>query len=120
MRPGQLGLARVQLMPYERLVPGQSQLMQQRQACLQVAEGVPGLTKGQMAVRYLEQAQGVRALGTLGAESLGGLPVGLDSRLVTAQAIVAIAEQVEEVGLVTRWPAGRPAPRTPQAFLHNH
>jgi tetratricopeptide (TPR) repeat protein len=32
-------------LPRERLVPGQSQFVQQRQACLQVAEGMPGLAQ---------------------------------------------------------------------------
>ena len=61
-----------------------SQLVQQRKAGLEVTEGVPGLAQGQMAVRYLPQAQGVRAVGSLGLESLRRLPVRLDSRLVAA------------------------------------
>jgi hypothetical protein len=53
-----------------------------------------------MAARYLEQAQGVGTVRFLGLESLGRLPVRLDSRLVTAQAGMTVAEQVEEVCLV--------------------
>ena len=72
------------------------------------AEGMPGLAERQIAVRHLEQAQGVGALGSLGPESLGRLAVGLDRRLVTAQAVVAVAEQVEEVCLVMQPPPSRP------------
>ena len=90
-------------------MPGQSQLVQQRKAGLEVTEGVPGLAQGQMALRYLPQAQGVRAVSSLGLESLRRLPVRLDSRLVAAQAGVAVAEQVEEVRLVMWLPSGRPA-----------
>ena len=71
--------------------------MQQRQASLEVTESVPGLVQGQVAARYLEQAQGVGALRSLGLGPLGRLPVGLDGRLVTAQAGVTVAEQVEEL-----------------------
>jgi hypothetical protein len=58
-----------------------------------------------MAARYLEQAQGVRALCSLRPEYLRRLLVGLDGRLGVAQAMVAIAEQVEEVCLVMQLPA---------------
>src|SRR6476469_6896657 len=110
MHSGQLGSALRQLLAREPLVPGQSQLVQQRKAGLEVTEGVPGLAQGQMALRYLPQAQGVRAVGSLGLEFLRRLPVRLDSRLVAAQARVAVAEQVEEVCLVMWLPSGRPTP----------
>jgi hypothetical protein len=73
-----------------------------------------------MAVRYLEQAQGVRALCSLRPESFRRLPVGLDGRLGVAQALVAIAEQVEEVGRVMRLRPGGGSPRAWQTFLHDH
>src|SRR6516225_9386055 len=81
---------------------------------------MPGFTEGQMAVRYLEQAQGVRALGSLGPEFLRRLPVGLDRRLVTAQAVVAVAERVEEICLVVQLSSGRPAPGIVPTFPHRH
>ena len=52
----ELGLTRHEALARDHLVPGQSQLVQQRQAGLEVAEGVPGLAQGQMVVRYLGQA----------------------------------------------------------------
>jgi hypothetical protein len=73
-----------------------------------------------MAVRYLEQAQGVGALCSLRPESFRRLPVSLDGRIAVAQAFVAIAEQVEEVGGLARLPSGCPSPRTWQIFLHRH
>jgi hypothetical protein len=116
---GQLGLARVQPLPCPPFVPGQAQVTQQRQACLQIADGMPRLPQGQIAVRYLEQAQGVRALGSLGPESFRRLQVGLDGRLGVAQTLVAIAEQVEEVGRLMRPSSGRPS-GTLQTFLNRH
>src|ERR1700761_6320825 len=110
MHSGHLGSALRQLLAREPLVPGQSQLVQQRKAGLEVTEGVPGLAQGQMALRYLPQAQGVRAVGSLGLECLRRLPVCLDSRLGAAQAGVAVAEQVEEICLVMRLLSGRPTP----------
>jgi hypothetical protein len=94
--------------------------MQQRQAGLEVTESVPGFAQGQVAARYLEQAQGVGAVRLLGLESFRRLSVGLDSRLVTAQAGVAVAEQVEEVCLVMQLPSGRPTPRILHVFLRCH
>src|ERR1700755_2184539 len=81
---------------------------------------MPGLAERQMALRYLEQAQGVGALGSLGPESLRRLAVGLDRRLVTAQAVVAVTQQVEEVPLVVQLPPGRPTPGILRTFLHRH
>ena len=106
MGSGQLRVARVKLIPGQSLVPGQSQVAQQRQARLQVADGMPGLTQGQVAGRYLEQAQGVGALRSLRPESFRRLPMGLDGRLVLPQAFVAIAERVQEVGRRKQLPSG--------------
>lgn len=62
-----------------------------------MTDGVPRLRQGKIIVRDLEQAQGVRALGPLLPEPLRRLLIGLDSRLVAAEAMVAVAEQVEIV-----------------------
>ena len=43
----------------ESFVSDQAQVMQERQACLQVTDGMPWFSQGQIAVRYLEQAQRV-------------------------------------------------------------
>src|SRR6266566_4859094 len=73
-----------------------------------------------MAIRYFEQAQGVGAVRSLGPECLRRLPVGLDGRLVTAQAMLAVAEQVEEVCLLMLPLSGRPTPRILRAVLRCH
>jgi hypothetical protein len=75
---------------------------------------MPRLIQGQVAVRDLEQAQRVRAPGALLPESLRRLPVRLDGRLVAAEAVVAVAEQVEEVSLVMQLPGVSPT------LLHCH
>jgi len=77
---------------------------------------MPGLTQVQVAVRYLEQAQGVGAVCSLRPESVRRLPVGLDGRLSLAQAFVAIAEQVEEIGGIMLLRSGR----TRRTFVHCH
>jgi len=74
----------------------------------------------QMAVGDLEQAQGVRASRSLRLELLRGLPVGLDGRLVAAQAVVAVAEQVKKVSPVMQLPGGSPQPQGPEALLRCH
>ena len=82
----QLGLAGGQLALGQAGMPGHSQLTQQRQARLQVTDGVPWLSQAQITVCDLEQAQGVRALRSLLPESLRRLLVSVDGRLVVAEA----------------------------------
>ena len=59
MRSRQLDLTGGQLVLRQALVPDQAQLAQERQARLQVTEGVPRLVQRQVAVGDLEQAQSV-------------------------------------------------------------
>ena len=44
---------------------------------------------------------------SLRPECFRGLPVGLDGRFLVTQALVAIAEQVQEVGRLVLLPSGR-------------
>jgi hypothetical protein len=100
----------VQLLLGEVRMPGQSQVTQQRQACLQVTGGVPGLLQDAMALGYLEQAQRVGTRRSQRLESLRGLLVGLDGRIGVTQAIVAITEQVKEIRLTLLLPYSSPWP----------
>src|SRR5580704_1640591 len=118
MRLGQLGPAGGQLVLRETEVPDQAQLPQERQAHFEVAEGMPRLVQRHVAVGDLEQAQRTRTRRTVGLESLRGLTVGLDGLLVTAQASLAVAEQVKKVGPVV--PGSSPQPQGPQALLRCH
>jgi hypothetical protein len=94
-------------------VPDQAQLPQQRQACFQMADGVPRLTKRQVTVGDLEQAQRMGAACSLSLEGLRGLLVSLDGRLVAAEAAQAVAHQVKEIGPVLPLPAGSSLPQGP-------
>src|ERR1700677_2396867 len=95
-------------------MPGQAKIPQQRQAQLQVSGRRPQLVLRKITVGNLVNAQRIRALRSLFLESIGGLPVSLDSRAMTAEAIVAVAEQVKEVRTVKQLPSGSPT------HLHCH
>jgi len=111
---GQPDVTGVQLMLGAVRIPGQSQVMQQRQASLQVASGLAGLLQRHVALGHLEQAQRIGARRSLRLECARGLLVGLDGGIGVTQTIVAITEQVKEIRLILLLPNSGPNPRTPK------
>jgi hypothetical protein len=76
-----------------------AQLTECRQALVQVPDGPLALAQGQVALRDLEQAFRVRALGAVLPECPGRLGQGRDGLLVTTEPVIGITEQVKEIRL---------------------